>query len=168
LDLLHKKKAWESVIWQVSHVTSHVRKSQVISHDASHDRCGKIVHRPCSSYISSIQEIEEDSIKFSLSTQTWSRFKLPWLEPYTKLSQPAILSKACPSCICYSSLDWVLGIFCVLLKISYWLQTLILIRFVFYHSRGSDDGDKCQEVPSLYPCSSDTILKLLQMSETQR
>ena len=42
----------------------------------------KIVHRSCSSCISSVQEIDENSIGFSLSTQTWSRFKLPWLEPY--------------------------------------------------------------------------------------
>jgi len=36
----------------------------------SHEECGKIVHRPCSSCISSVQEINEDSIKFSLSTWT--------------------------------------------------------------------------------------------------
>jgi len=50
----------------------------------SHDGCGKIVHRPCSSCISIVQEIEGDSIEFSLSTWTWSRFKLSWLEPYTR------------------------------------------------------------------------------------
>jgi len=49
----------------------------------SHDECRKIVHRLCSSYISSVQEINEDSIKFPLLTQTWSGFKLSWLEPYT-------------------------------------------------------------------------------------
>jgi len=54
----------------VSHITSHIRKSQVMSYDASHDRCGKIVYRLCSSCISSVQGIEEDSIKFSLSTWT--------------------------------------------------------------------------------------------------
>jgi len=36
----------------------------------SYNRYGKIVHRPCSNCISSIQEIKKDSIKFSLSTQT--------------------------------------------------------------------------------------------------
>jgi len=36
----------------------------VMSHDGSHDKCGKIVHRPYSSYISSIQKINEDSIEF--------------------------------------------------------------------------------------------------------
>jgi len=50
----------------------------------SHDECGKIVHRPCSSYISNVQEIEKDSIEFFLSTRTWSGFKLPWLESYTR------------------------------------------------------------------------------------
>jgi len=36
----------------------------------SHDDCEKIMHRPYSSCISSIQGINENSIKFSLSTQT--------------------------------------------------------------------------------------------------
>jgi len=36
----------------------------MMSHDESHDRHGKIVHRPCSSCISSV---EKNSIKFSLS-----------------------------------------------------------------------------------------------------
>jgi len=34
----------------------------------SHDNCGKVVHRLCSNCISSVQEIHEDSIKFSLSS----------------------------------------------------------------------------------------------------
>ena len=34
----------------------------------SHDNHGKIVHKLCSSYISSIEEIDKNSIKFSLST----------------------------------------------------------------------------------------------------
>jgi len=33
-----------------------------------------------------IQKINENSIEFSLSTQTWSRFKLSQLEPYTTLA----------------------------------------------------------------------------------
>jgi len=36
----------------------------------SHDNHGKIVHRSYSSCISSIQEIDKNSIKFFLSTQT--------------------------------------------------------------------------------------------------
>jgi len=41
-------------------VTSHKIKS--------HNNYGKVVHRPCSSCISSIQEIHKNSIKFSLSS----------------------------------------------------------------------------------------------------
>jgi len=36
----------------------------------SHEEYGKIVHRLCSSCISSVQEINEDFIEFFLSTQT--------------------------------------------------------------------------------------------------
>ena len=39
-----------------------------VSHVMSHDECGKMVHRPYSSYISSIPKINEDSIEFFLST----------------------------------------------------------------------------------------------------
>ena len=41
----------------------------------SHDECGRVVHRPCSSCISSVQ-FNGNSIKFSLSTWTWSMIKL--------------------------------------------------------------------------------------------
>ena len=36
----------------------------------SHDEYRKVVHKPYSNYISSIQEIDEDFIKFFLSTWT--------------------------------------------------------------------------------------------------
>jgi len=39
-----------------------------MSHDESYDECGKVVHRPCSKCISSIQKLNENSIEFSLST----------------------------------------------------------------------------------------------------
>jgi len=55
---------------------------RVMSHDKSHNGYGKIVHRLCSSCISSVQEIEEDSIEFFLLTWTWRRFKSSWLELY--------------------------------------------------------------------------------------
>ena len=58
-SLLHRKE-----YRKVSHDHSYI----VTSHDKSHDGCGKIVHRLCSSCISSVQEIEKDFIKFSLST----------------------------------------------------------------------------------------------------
>ena len=47
-----------------------------MSHDKSHDKYRKVVYRPCSSYISSIQEIKENSIKFSLLNQTWSMINI--------------------------------------------------------------------------------------------
>ena len=37
------------------------------SHDGSHDRHGKVVHRPCSSCISSVEKSNRSSIEFSLS-----------------------------------------------------------------------------------------------------
>ena len=40
----------------------------IMSHDRSHDEYGKIVYRPYSSCISNVQEIDKDSIKFSLLT----------------------------------------------------------------------------------------------------
>ena len=49
---------WESVTSQVSHSHGHMTGSHsVISHDESHDRHGKIVHRPCSSCISSVENL---------------------------------------------------------------------------------------------------------------
>ena len=47
----------------------------------SYEEYRKIVHRPYNSCIS-IQEINENSIEFFLSTWTWSGFKLPWLKSY--------------------------------------------------------------------------------------
>jgi len=41
----------------------------------SHDECGKVVHRPCSRCISSIQKLNKNSIEFFLSTQTRSVVK---------------------------------------------------------------------------------------------
>jgi len=41
----------------------------VMSHKMkSHDNHGKVVHKPCSNCISSVQEKHEDSIEFSLSS----------------------------------------------------------------------------------------------------
>jgi len=41
----------------------------------SHDDYGKVVHRPCNSYISSVQELNKNPIEFSLSTWIKSRIK---------------------------------------------------------------------------------------------
>ena len=40
-----------------------------------HDKCGKVVHRLYSRCISSVQKLNENSIEFSLSTQTRSGSK---------------------------------------------------------------------------------------------
>jgi len=54
----------------VLHITkSHVTgKKKDITQMKSHNNHGKVVHRPCSSCISSVQEIHESSIEFSLSS----------------------------------------------------------------------------------------------------
>jgi len=62
---------------QVSHSHSHMIYVIVSCYMIkSHEEYGKIVHRLCSSCISSVQEINKNFIKFSLSTWTWSGFKL--------------------------------------------------------------------------------------------
>ena len=58
LRLITQKEVQESVMSQVLHSHSHMM---------SHDRCGKEVHRPCSSCISSVEKSNKNSIEFSLS-----------------------------------------------------------------------------------------------------
>jgi len=55
LGLTTQKEVWESVISQALY--SHSITSYMMLHDGSHDRYGKVVHRPCSSYISSIENL---------------------------------------------------------------------------------------------------------------
>ena len=58
LGLTTQRKVWESIMSQVSHSYGHMTGSHsVTSHDESHDRHGKIVHRPCSSCISSVENL---------------------------------------------------------------------------------------------------------------
>jgi len=38
-----------------------------MSHNGSHDKCGKVVYRPCSSCINSVGKSNGNSIEFSLS-----------------------------------------------------------------------------------------------------
>ena len=52
----------------------------------SHDKYGKVVHRPYSRYISSIQKLNENSIEFSLST---------WTRSSSKVSQSKFLQLDC-------------------------------------------------------------------------
>ena len=53
-----QKEVWRSVTSQVLHSHSHMTRSHSItSHDRSYDRHGKVVHRPCSSCISSVENL---------------------------------------------------------------------------------------------------------------
>ena len=62
---------------QVSHSYGHMTGSHsIMSYDGSHDKYRKVVHKPCSSYISSVQKNNGNSIEFSLSTQIRSEIKL--------------------------------------------------------------------------------------------
>jgi len=63
LDLLHKEGVHESVTQQCHNVTCHSMMSHKMK---SHDNFGKVVHRPYSNCISSIQEMHKNSIEFSL------------------------------------------------------------------------------------------------------
>jgi len=66
LDLLHRREyrkvSQVIVTWQKVTLSHHM-----MSHDRSHDKCRKVVHRPCSSCISSVKKSNGDSIEFSLS-----------------------------------------------------------------------------------------------------
>jgi len=87
---------------QVLHSHSHMMGCHSVT---SHEECGKIAHIPCSSCISSIQEMNENSIEFSLSTQTWSGFKLSWLKSYTVQIAMSLVS------IDVTFMDWTLELF---------------------------------------------------------
>ena len=52
LGLTTQREVWESVMSQVSHSYGHMT-----SHDESYDRHGKIVYRPYSSCISSVENL---------------------------------------------------------------------------------------------------------------
>jgi len=60
-----------------SHIT---RTHSVTSHDGSYDKCGKVVHRPYSSCISSVEKSNGNSIEFSLfiTEQRVVGFILAW------------------------------------------------------------------------------------------
>jgi len=59
---------------------SHMTGSySVTSHDRSHDRHGKVVHRPCSSYISSVENLTRtlsSSLCQSLNKEQLALFQL--------------------------------------------------------------------------------------------
>jgi len=57
LGLTIQKGVWESVMSQVSQSHTVTASHHMMSHDKSHDRYGKVVHRPCSSCISSVENL---------------------------------------------------------------------------------------------------------------
>ena len=71
----------------------------------SHEECGKIMDRPYSSCISSVQEMNEDSIEFFLSTWTWRVIKFSGLSHYSLApAKPAAMSSAALIATFYISL----------------------------------------------------------------
>jgi len=46
-----------------------------MSHDELYNECRKVVYRPCSRCISSVQKLNKNSIEFSSSTWTKSKVK---------------------------------------------------------------------------------------------
>jgi len=68
-------------VTSVTQSQSHDRKSQhhMISHDESYDKHGKIVHRPCSSCISSVENLMRTLSSFlcqSLNEEQLALFRL--------------------------------------------------------------------------------------------
>jgi len=56
LDLLHRRECGK-VSHHKCHIVTITVSHHMMSHDRSHDRHGKEVYRPCSSYISSIENL---------------------------------------------------------------------------------------------------------------
>ena len=54
LDLLHRRECGK-VSCHKCHTKS--QSHHMMSHNGLYDKCGKVVHRPCSSYISSIENL---------------------------------------------------------------------------------------------------------------
>ena len=74
LGLTTQKEVRESVMSQVSQSQHHM-----MSHDESHDKHGKIVHRPCSSCISSVENLTRTLSSFlcqSLNEEQLALFRL--------------------------------------------------------------------------------------------
>jgi len=74
LDLLYKEGVWESVIWQISYITvTYQDVTELCYMMELYDKCGKVVHRPCSSCISSVQNLMETPLSSScqLRLEVW-------------------------------------------------------------------------------------------------
>jgi len=77
LGLTTQREVWESVMSQVSH--SHGHMTGRSHHMMSHDRCGKIVHRPCSSCISSVENLTETLLSSLCQSLNKEQLALFWL-----------------------------------------------------------------------------------------
>jgi len=73
LDLLHRKECRKVLCHKCHIVTVLCHKCHIVTvlcHMMSHDGCGKTVHRPCSSCISSIENLMETLLS---SVMTWQK-----------------------------------------------------------------------------------------------
>ena len=97
LDLLHREECGKVSHHKCHRYHSHMMESHmVMSYDKSHDECRKVVHRPCSSCISSaIKDMQ------SGSRVAWSGAELLWSgrELTTKVGE-----QPWPQLVCYVSI----------------------------------------------------------------
>jgi len=56
----------------------------MVSHDKSHDECGKVVHRPCSSCISSVENLMGTLLSFPCQLGLGEYLSHLWLSHYTQ------------------------------------------------------------------------------------
>ena len=66
-----------TVTWQEVTESHHMR-----SHDRSYDRHGKVVHRPCSSYISSVRNLTETLLSSPCQMLIKEQLALFWLRSW--------------------------------------------------------------------------------------
>jgi len=88
LDLLHRKKYGK--VSHHSHMIGSHRSHHIMSHSKSHNGCEKVVHRPYSSYISSVENLT-GTLSSSLSQMV--TYYLWWVLWYFKEFKNAKLDK---------------------------------------------------------------------------
>ena len=76
LGLTTQKEVRESVMSQVSHKS---QSHHMMSHNESHDRHGKKVHRPCSSCISSVENLTQTLLSSLCQSLNEEQLALFWL-----------------------------------------------------------------------------------------
>ena len=94
LDLLYRRECEKVSHHKCRKSQSHNRKSQYHITLMSYDKCGKVVHRPYSSCISSVGKSNGDSIEFSLliAEQRAVSFILAWSLAFLHLQQKPLCS----------------------------------------------------------------------------